>query len=177
MVPRGFSDVLSSFLRSVVCVLDALPTVPALCACGWGGRRYRARPCGMLSAPPRPPRAAPVPLCHRRPSVGVSTFLCAGISVDRHSRVRSVNFSRSVEARRRGAVATYHARPAAPTAVWMVSASTWGAATAAQTSAPLRSAALSANLHLKSWTSLTSCGGLRPLQALSLHYKRLRESL
>ena len=85
MVPRGFSDVLSSFLRSVVCVLDALPTVPALCACGWGGRRYRARPWGMLSAPPRPPRAAPVPLCHRRPSVGVSTFLCAGMSVDRHS--------------------------------------------------------------------------------------------
>ena len=44
VVPRGFSDVPSSFLRSVVCVLDALPTVPALCACGWGGRGYRAQP-------------------------------------------------------------------------------------------------------------------------------------
>ena len=168
MVPRGFSDVLSSFLRSVVCVLDALPTVPALCACGWGGRRYRARPCGMLSAPPRPPRAAPVPLCHRRPSVGVSTFLCAGMPLI-DTPVRSANFSLSVEARCRGAVATYHTRPAAPMAVWMVSASSWGAATAALTSAPLRSARLSADMHLKLWTSLTSCGELRPPQAPFLH--------
>ena len=150
-------------------------------ACSMRCRRYRrcAHATGVAAGtvrgrgacplrPPDPPGPPPCPHAIGGHRSECRLFYALGCPLI-DTPVRSANFSLSVEARCRGAVATYHTRPAAPTAAWMVSASTWGAATAALTSAPLRSARLSADMHLKLWTSLTSCGELRPPQALFLH--------